>query len=279
MLPKNDKAEVHHLLGDAEERLGNSLEAVREYQRAAQMDPSEAYIFDWGSELLLHHAPEPALEVFTTGNRLFPRSVRMLIGLGATWFARGSYDQAVERVCEASDLSPDDSGPYLFLGRMQSAESAPSEKTVEKLHRFVMQQPESAEANYYYAVGLWKMRKGQQDAASAEQVKSLLGKAIHLNPKYGAAYLQLGILQSEQRDYPQAIVSYQQAAQEDPEREEARYRLAQAYRQIGDPAKAEAELRIYDRLAKESAHRAERERREIRQFVYRLREQPPPQKH
>ena len=278
LLPKNDKAEVHHLLGDVEERLGNSLEAVREYQRAAQMDPSEAYIFDWGSELLLHHAPEPALQVFTTGSRLFPRSVRMLIGLGATWFARGSYDQAVERVCEASDLSPDDSGPYLFLGRMQSAESAPSEKTVEKLRRFVMQQPESAEANYYYAVGLWKMRKGQQDASSAGQVKSLLGKAIHLNPRYGAAYLQLGILQSEQRDYLKAIVSYQQAAQEDPDREEAHYHLAQAYRQTGDPAKAEAELQIYDRLAKESAQTAERERHEIRQFVYTLRDQPPPQK-
>jgi tetratricopeptide (TPR) repeat protein len=278
MLAKNDKAEVHHLLGDVEEKLGNSLEAVREYQRAAQMDASEAYIFDWGSELLLHHAPEPALEVFTTGNRLFPRSVRMLIGLGATWFARGSYDQAVERVCEASDLSPNDSAPYLFLGRMQSGESAPSEKTVEKLHRFVTQQPESAEANYYYAIGLWKMGKGQQDGASAEQVKLLLEKAIHLNPKYGAAYLQLGILESEQRDYPKAIVNYQRAAQEDPEREEAHYRLAQAYRKIGDGAKAEMEVQIYDRLAKESAQRAERERHEIRQFVYTLRDQPPPQK-
>lgn len=277
LLAKNDKAELHHLLGDIEEKLGNSLEAVREYQRAAQMVPSEAYIFDWGSELLLHHAPEPALEVFTTGNRLFPRSVRMLIGLGATWFARGSYDQAVERVCEASDLSPDDAAPYLFLGRMQSGESASSAKTVEKLHRFVTQQPESAEANYYYAVGLWKMQKGQQDAASAAQVKSFLEKAIHLNPKYGAAYLQLGILESEQRDYPNAILNYQRAALEDPEREEAHYRLAQAYRKIGDRANAEAEVQVYDRLAKESAQRAERERHEIRQFVYTLRDQPPPQ--
>jgi tetratricopeptide (TPR) repeat protein len=277
MLPKNDRAEVHHLLGDVEERLGNSLAAVREYQRAAQMDPSEAYVFDWGSELLLHHAPEPALEVFTRGNRLFPRSVRMLMGLGATWFARGSYDQARQRVCEASDLSPDDSIPYLFLGRMQSAETAPSEKTVEKLRRFVTQQPESAEANYYYAVGLWKMRKGQQDAAGAEQVRSLLERAIHLNPNYGAAYLQLGILQSEQRDYLKAMVSYRQAAQQDPEMEEAHYRLAQAYRQIGDAAQAEAELQVYDRIAKESAQKAERERHEIRQFVYTLRDQPPSQ--
>ena len=101
-------ADVHHLLANVQEQLGDSLEAVREYQRAAELEPSEPYIFDWGSELLLHHAPEPALDVFANGNRLFPRSVRMLIGLGAAWFARGSYDEAVQRVCEASDLSPSD---------------------------------------------------------------------------------------------------------------------------------------------------------------------------
>ncbi len=139
LLAHNDNAELHHLLGDVQEKLTNSLDAVREYQRAAELDPSEPYLFDWGSELLLHHAPEPALQVFTKGNHLFPRSVRTLIGLGAAWFARGSYDQAVQRICEASDLNPIDSTPYLFLGKIQSSESAPSKKIVEKLHRFVAQ--------------------------------------------------------------------------------------------------------------------------------------------
>ena len=35
--------------------------------------------------------------------------------------------------------------------------------------------------------------------------------------------------------------------------EEAHYRLAQAYRQVGDAAKAEAELRRYEEIAKELA--------------------------
>ena len=276
LLAHYDKAELHHLLGDVQEELGNSLEAVREYQRAAELDPSEAYIFDWGSELLLHHAPEPALDVFANGNRLFPRSVRMLIGLGAAWFARGSYDQAVQRICEASDLNPGDSTPYLFLGKMQSAQSTPTEKSVERFHRFVTQQPDNAQANYYYAVGLWKLRKAQ-DAASAAQVESLLKNAIRLDAKFAAAYLQLGIFHSEQRDYARAISDYQQAIQANPQMEEAHYRLFQAYRQVGDSAKAEAELQSYDRIAKESAQKAERERHEIRQFVYTLRDQPPAQ--
>ena len=65
----------------------------------------------------------------------------------------------------------------------------------------------------------------------------------------------------------------------DPQMEEAHYRLAQAYRQTGDAAKAATELQIYDRLAEESAQSAERQRHEIRQFVYTLRDPSPAQVH
>jgi len=277
LLPRFDKAEVHHLLGDVQEKLGNSLESVREYQRAVELDPSETYIFDWGSELLLHHAPEPAAEVFARGNRLYPRSARMLIGLGAAWFAQGSFALAVQKVCEASDLNPNDSIPYRFLGTMLEAETPPSPEAVEKLRRFAERQPNNAEANYYYAVGLWKLRTESQYAASAAQVESLLRNAIHLDPKYGAAYLQLGILHSEQNDYPAAISDFQQAIQADPQMEQVHYRLAQAYRHVGDVAKEKAELKEYDQTAKESAQQAERERHEIPRFVYTLRDQPVPQ--
>lgn len=277
LLAREDKPAFHHSLAEVQENLGNSLEAVREYQRAAEMDPREAYLFDWGSELLLHHAPEPALEVFTRGHKLFPQSVRMLVGVGAAWFARGSYEQAVQRISEASDLSPKDPMPYLFLGMMQAAQTAPTPEAVQRLHRFVTQQPESAEANYYYAVGLWKRGEAQQDSGRAAEIEALLSKAIRLDPKYPAAYLQLGIVHSEQKNYPQAISDYQQAILADPKMEEAHYRLAQTYRRIGDGAKAEAELQIYNRVTKESEQKTERERHEIRQFVYTLRDQPSPQ--
>jgi len=277
LLPRFDKAEVHHLLGDVQEKLGNSLESLREYQRAVELDRSETYIFDWGSELLLHHAPEPAAEVFAQGNRLYPRSARMLIGLGAAWFAQGSFAQAVQKICEASDLNPNDSISYRFLGTMLEAEATPSPEAVEKLRRFAERQPNNAEANYYYAVGLWKLRTEPRYAASAAQVESLLRNAIHLDPKYGAAYLQLGILHSEQNDYPAAISDFQQAIQADPQMEQVHYRLAQAYRHVGDVAKEKAELKEYDQTAKESAQQAERERHEIPRFVYTLRDQPVPQ--
>ena len=273
----HQKAEWHHLLGDVEEKLGNSLEAVRQYQRAAELEPTEPYLFDWGTELLLHHAPEPAQEVFAKGNRLFPRSSRMLIGLGVAWFAQGSYDLAIQRVCEASDLSPSDPAPYLFLGRMEQAVSKAPDALVERLQRFVASHPESADAHYYYAVGLWKLRTGSHDTDRTSSVQSLLQNAIRLDTKHSAAVLQLGIVQAEEGKYREAISNYQRAIQINSQFEEAHYRLAQAYRMTGQADKAKEELRIYEQLARESAQNADRERHEIRQFVYTLKDQPSPE--
>jgi tetratricopeptide (TPR) repeat protein len=107
------------------------------------------------------------------------------------------------------------------------------------------------------------------------QIESLLTNATHVDPKFAAAYVQLGILYSEQKEYRRAISGFQQAIQVDSQLEEAHYRLAQAYRQIGNFAKADAELKVYDRIAQVSAQKTDRERHEIRQFVYTLRDQPP----
>ena len=274
LLAQKDKPELHHLLADVDEKLGNSLEAVHEYQRAAELDPHEPYFFDWGSELLLHHAPEPAEAVFTHGARLFPQSVRMLIGAGAASFASGANDQAIQQICAASDLNPNDSDPYLFLGKILSAEKTPSEKVLDGLHRFAALQPQNAKAHYYYALALWK-RRDPQDQAVESQVESELAVAIRLDPHFGAAELQLGIVHADQGDSQGAIPHYERALQIAPQTEEAHYRLAQAYRQTGQSEKAKTELRAYSLLSKESAQKLEEERHEIRQFVYTLRDQPP----
>jgi tetratricopeptide (TPR) repeat protein len=271
----DDEAGRHHLLAEADEKRGDSLEAVREYQRAAELNPSESNLFDWGSELLLHRAAEPALEVFTKGNRMFPQSVRMLVGLGAAWYARGSYDEAVQYLCAASDLNPGDPTSYLFLGKIQAAERTESGAVVERLARFVRLQPENALANYYYAVVLWKRRKSPEDVADLAQVKTLLEKAVQLDPKLGLAYLQLGILHSEQKNFSKAISAYEQAVAAAPQLEEAHYRLVQAYRQAGETAKAQVELQVYTQVSKQKEEERERQRHELQQFVYELRDQTP----
>ena len=289
---QKDRADLHHLLGGVEEKLGNPLEAVREYQRAAELDPSEPDLFDWGTELLTHRALEPATAVFAKGNRLFPKSVRMLVALGVTWYARGSCDQATQYLVSASDLDPGNATPYLFLGKMQTVETALPETSVDRLGRFAQLQPDNALANYYYAVGLWK-QAGNQPAGAADsdkersaRVESLLLKAVHLDPKLGAAYLQLGILYSQRADFARAISAYQNAIEASPKEvspqldfrtdetlEEAHYRLAQAYQRTGDKVRAREQLQLHDELAKKTKEDRERGRREIQEFVISLQNQ------
>ena len=266
------EAEVYHLLGDVAEKRGNPLEAVRDYQRATELNPSEVNLFDWGAELLLHHAAEPAVEVFRKGTRLYPTSVRMGVGLVVAWYAHGSYEQAAQRLCAASDLNPEDSTPYLFMGKLQSAGAAQAECFAERLARFAKLQPENALANYYYAVSLLKQRKNPEDTQTAGQVESLLEKAVRLDPKLGDAYLQLGILYADQQDFSRAIVFYQNAVTASPELEQAHYRLAQAYRRTGEKVKAQQELELYQELSEKTEEEQERQRHEIQQFVYTLRD-------
>jgi tetratricopeptide (TPR) repeat protein len=270
-LTQQDQAELHHLLGDIAEKLGDPLEAVREYQSAALLNASEPNFFDWGAELLLHRAAEPAIEVFSKGSRLFPRSARMLVALGVAWYSNGSYDQAAKRLCEASDLNPGDPQPYLFLGKIQSVETNQSECSVERLQRFAKLQPENALANYYYGVNLWKRRKGPDDGETVAQAESRLRRAVQLDPNLGVGFLQLGVLYSERKDFARAISSYQDAIHASPQLEEAHYRLAQVYKRTGDKLKADEELQRYNQISKSKDEEVERERRESRQFVYTLR--------
>lgn len=275
LLRGRESAELYHLLGEVEEKRGHPLEAVRAFQQAAELSPSENNLFDWGSELLLHRAPEPAIQVFGRGVHLYPRSVRLLSGLGVAWYARGSYEQAVRRLCQASDLDPNAVVPYLFMGRMTVAEKARSEEVLQRLERFVTLQPENAQANYYLALALRLARADSEGLESGKRAEALLVKATQLDPRFAPAYVELGALYAQQKDLNRAIAAYQNAIAAEPELEEAHYRLGQAYILMGRREDGRKEIEKYRRLSRAKAQQAEDSRRQIQQFVYTLRSQPP----
>ncbi len=100
-----------------------------------ELDPSESHLFDWGAELLTHRAGEQAVEVFSQGNRLFPRSTRMLLGLAVAWYSRGAYDRAERFFFAAADLNPGDPTPYMFLGQARNSSIGQSGGFVERMDR------------------------------------------------------------------------------------------------------------------------------------------------
>ncbi len=274
-LPNANTSEPHHVLAEIDESSGHPLAAVQEFQRAAELNPSEPNLFDWGTELLIHRAPAPAAEVLTKGVRLFPQSLRMRLGLATAWYASGSYEQAAQRFFEAADLDPTNPSPYLLLSKVQSREITQSAGYEERLARFARLQPDNALANYYYAVSIWNRRSGPEDFETFRRARSLLERAVELDPHLGLACLQLGVIYGAERKYPDAIRAYTNAISAAPELDEAHYRLSEAYRLSGDPINAERELAVYKHQSEKSAEQVERERKEIQQFVVDLRGQSP----
>ena len=106
LLKRGNNADLHRMAGELDEKSGDPLAAVKEYQQAVALDPSEENYFAWGSELLLHRAVWQAAEVFRNGVKAHPKSARLLTGLGTALFAGARYDEAARSLCAASDLDP-----------------------------------------------------------------------------------------------------------------------------------------------------------------------------
>jgi tetratricopeptide (TPR) repeat protein len=274
------EANRHRLAGELHEKSGDPLAAVHEYEQAVRLDPNEQNYFEWGSELLLHRAVLQAREVFQKGAELYPKSARMLTGLGAALFSGARYDEAALSLCSASDLKPGDPEPYLFMGKIQIAAPNPLACVDQKLARFAQDQPANSLANYLYAMAILKRQQQSPNKQATQEAEKLLTKAVTIDAKCSDAYLQLGILSASEREFEKAIDFYAKAIEANPQLGEAHYRLGVAYDRIGEPVKAKQEFKMHDEIEKRQAEAIERQRREVKQFLVILPGQPadpPPQ--
>jgi tetratricopeptide (TPR) repeat protein len=260
--------ELHNLLGQIQERDGKFVAAANEFQVAAHMDPSDDNLFDWGTELLLHRAYEPAIDVFQQASQRYPNSPRLLIGLGMTLYSRGKYDEAVKALLAAADLDPSDARCYTFLSRAYDSSPNQAEDVIQRFRRYAELQPGNALAQYYYAMSLWKGKRAEDSSVDLATVESLLKMAIALNDKLPEPHVQLGNLYADQHEYAKSIPFYVRAIELNPNLSDAHYRLGQDYVHTGQKDLAPKEFEVYQRLRAEHLAEVDKERAEVQQFVY-----------
>lgn len=270
-LKTHNKAELHNLMAQIDEASASYVEAAKEYQQAAQMEPNEQYIFDWGYELLAHRTFEPARSVFANGVRLHPDSTKLHIGLGAAQYSLGKYEEAIQTFCNATDLNPTDPRAYLYLGRALNAPTPKIDEAVMRMQRFVKLQPKNPLAYYYYAISLIAASRDQNSKPEYEKIEALLTRAIALRPASYEPHLQLATIYADQQKYDEAVRDYLYAISLQPNAPEPHYRLAQAYTRMGDTTRGEKELQRYQYLQAQIAAENKRERREIQEFTFRAR--------
>jgi len=268
LLGRQNTAELHNLLAEIEEKKQNFVAAANEYEAAAHMDPSESNLFDWASELLLHRTLDAAVDIFQRATERYPKSPRLAIGLGMALYSRGNYDEAVKALLRGADLDPSDAQCYYFLSKAYDSSPGQADEVIQRFRRFMDLRPRNGRAPYYYAMSLWKGRRAQDAEVNVEQIEGLLKKSVALDPKFPEAHLQLGNLYSDQKKYEVAIAQYQQAIALNPDLADVHYRLGQALVHTGKKEQAQEQLRLYQKLRTEHLSELERQRAEVRQFVY-----------
>lgn len=274
LLQVKNTAELHDLLGEVEEKDGKFVEAANEFELAAHADPSESNLFDWGSELLVHRTLGPAIEVFQDATQRYPKSSRLAIGLGMALYGHGNYDDAVKSLIRAADLSPSDPNCYLFLSRAYDSSPSQADEVIERFRRFSERQPRNAQALYYYAMSLWKGKRAQNPSLDLHQIETLLKSSVELDPQLSDAHLQLGNLYSDQSKYGEAVPEYVRALELDASLPDAHYRLGQAYVRTGQKDAAQEQFQVYQKLHEQNLADQEKQRAEIRQFVYEAKDGP-----
>lgn len=272
LISLRNSAEIHSLLGEVEEKLQNYVSSAAQYEQAARLEPNEQNIFNWGAELLLHQTFEPAIEVFKTGTQHFPQSAQLQNGLGTAYYGAGQMDDAVRAFFRASDLTPGNPLPVIFLGKTCDEASPPLAAQVRsRLQSFVNRDTQNAEIMYYLAICLWRSNQIESDDGTRVQIASLLRRASTLDPNYADAYFQLGNLYAEQHEYKEAIEQYDRAIKINGNSANIHYRLGQALARTGNGARAQAEFAIFDRLRKSELDATNKEQNQIQQFVYTMR--------
>ena len=268
LLKVKETAELHNLLAHIEEKAGNYIAAANEFQAAARREPTESNLFDWGGELLLHRTLDPAVQVFEQAVQRYPNSPRLMVGLGMAYYARGNYDDAVKAFLKGADLDPTDARCYKFLSRAYDSSPSQADEVIERFRRYAELQPSNGQAQYYYAMSLWKGKRAQDTGFDLKQIEALLARAIAADPKLAEAHLQMGNVNSDQGRFAEAIPEYRRALELNRDLADAHYRLGQALARTGQKDKAQDEFAVYQRLREQHLSDLEKQRSEIRQFVY-----------
>lgn len=272
LISLHDAAELHSLLGEIEEKSGKYLSSAEQYEQAAHMEPTEPNILNWGAELLLHQTFAPAIEVFKAGTQRFPESAQLHNGLGIAFYGGGKTDEAVRAFLRASDLTPSDPLPLVFLGKACDGASPPmAEQVQSRLENFLGRGAQTAELNYYLATCLARTNQSESKAGRDSKIESLLKRAVTIDPNYADAYFQLGVLYADERKYPEAIEQYERALKINPNAANTHYRLGQTLARGGDQTRAQEEFAVFERLRQSESEATNKEQNQIQQFVYKMR--------
>ena len=235
-------------LGQCYEGAQDPNRAARAFQAAIDLDPdTEAHYFRLAHLLAREGKVGPASEIMGSAVAHFPRSVTTRVEAGNIELEAGNPERALEKQQQAASLNPKSPGVLLLLGRIQLIQRRYPE-AIATLEQAAKLAPADAGIHFYAGQACMKTEQGTERAI--EHFK----RSLKLDPNRASTYYWLGSLYFHRdHDYRVAAQYLEQAVDRAPELEAAHQMLIQAYKRLGDGAKAGAQLRRYEEMVQQRA--------------------------
>ncbi len=233
-----------NLLGAAYNGAGQLAEAIATYRQAAEQNPhDERNYIDLATVSIEHQSPEAALAVLNAGIAQNPGSAALLAMRGAVEAQLGHNDTATADFEAADQLQPSKLYGAVGLGVLLRDTSKLPE--AEQLVRARLRaHPEDATLNYLLADVLVREGAAPGDAKFTE-ARTLLAKAVALQPGLALAHGELGKLDLKAGQTDEAIAELEKGVHDDPTDRTSLNQLVAAYRRAGrteDAARVAAQL-------------------------------------
>ncbi|HUY13291.1 MAG TPA: tetratricopeptide repeat protein [Terriglobia bacterium] len=265
-----DSGAVESLLGDIDEKRGDSLAAVHSYQAAVRLEPgNEQYYMALGLELLRHQTYKPAAAVFRDAAQRFPRSARARIALGVTDYLLEEYSAAAKDLMAAGRLGKDPVMAYQYLGETQLEQPpAPDVAAVTQLCNFSDAHPWNSHLSGYCGALLARSEHEQGNPAPSQDAMRRLEAAARLNPNDAIARCELGKAYEEMKQWQPARESLEVCARLTPDSAEVHYRLARVCQALRDGPCAKQQTQLHDEAVKKVVTQNAAHDRTLRKFLY-----------
>jgi len=235
-------------LGQCYEGAQDPNRAARAFQAAIDLDPdTEAHYFRLAHLLAREGKAGPASEIMASAVAHFPRSVTTRVEAGSIELESGNPERALEKQQQAASLHPKSPGVLLLLGRIRLTQRRYPE-AIATLEQAAKLAPADAGIHFYAGQAWMKTEQGTEKAI--EHFK----RSLELDANRASTYYWLGSLYFHRdHDYRVAVQYLEQAVDRAPELEAAHQMLIQAYKRLGEDAKAAAQLRRYEEIVQQRA--------------------------
>ena len=232
----------HLLLSKAYDGLNDAARAVDAAEKALEVEPrQESHYLQLAQIFLSRNTPQPALEIFSEAQELFPDSLLVRLGKGLALKELLRYEEAEKELLECLRRKPDFGLAFDGLGSVYLSTKR-YEDAARRAERYRLENPEDFRGYYYLAAAQDGLKT---DGAGTE---ALLRRAIGLRPDFAASHALLGKILLDGGRPREAAASLEEAIRLRPDYSPAYYHVAAAYRKLGRVADAEKALQTFSEL-------------------------------